>query len=223
MKLSENTLSTLKNFAAINPNLVVKPGQVLSTIAEAKNIFAKATVEEEFPSEFGIYDLNEFLNVINLVGTNPEVQFENDSALISDGNVSATYRFADASILTAPTKAITMPDPDVTLEISAEHLNQVRKAAGALGHSVVSIVSDGEDVNLVVRDPKNSSSNAFSIKLDDVESSDVFDLQFLIANLKVLGGDYNVNCSSKLISQWINTNTDVTYYIALEKTSTFES
>jgi len=222
MKLSENTLSTLKNFAAINPNLVVKPGQVLSTIAEAKNIFAKATVEEEFPSEFGIYDLNEFLNVINLVGTNPEVQFENDSALISDGNVSATYRFADASILTAPTKAITMPDPDVTLEISAEHLNQVRKAAGALGHSVVSIVSDGKSVQLVVRDPKNSSSNAFSIDLQGVDSSEVFDLQFLIANLKVIGGDYKVNLSSKLISQWINKNAAVEYYIALEKTSTFE-
>lgn len=223
MKLSENTLSILKNFSTINPNLVVKSGKELSTIAEAKNILAKAKVEEKFPSEFGIYDLNEFLSVVALVGSNPEIEFEDGQAIISDGKVQATYRFADASILTAPTKAITMPDPDVTLEISAEHLNQVRKAAGALGHSVVSIVSDGEDINLVVRDPKNSSSNAFSIKLDDVESSDVFDLQFLIANLKVLGGDYKVNCSSKLISQWINTNTDVTYYIALEKTSTFES
>ena len=38
MNISEETLDVLKNFASINPNIVIKPGQQLKTISEAKNI-----------------------------------------------------------------------------------------------------------------------------------------------------------------------------------------
>ena len=59
MKISKETLDVLKNFSAINPNLVINEGNKLSTIAEAKNIMASTTVSETFPKEIGIYDLNE--------------------------------------------------------------------------------------------------------------------------------------------------------------------
>ena len=67
MDLSENTIQLLKNFASINSNIVIKPGQNISTISEAKNILASVDVEEEFNQEIGIYDLNEFLGVLGLV------------------------------------------------------------------------------------------------------------------------------------------------------------
>ena len=221
MKLSNETLTVLKNFGTINPNLIFPKGNTLATIAEAKNIMANAVITEKFKSEFGIYDVNEFLNVISLVGTNPDLEFSDGHVLISEGGCSATYRFADVSILTAPKKKITMPDADVTLTLTAEQLSQVRRAAGALSHSVVSLYSDGSALSLVVKDPKNSSSNSFSIGIDTDESLEPFDLQFLISNLKMLSGDYTVEISSKLISKWILSGADIEYYIALEKTSTY--
>ena len=53
MILSDDTLNVLKNFATINPNLVLKPGQRVSTISEAKTIMASAEIVEDFPQEFG--------------------------------------------------------------------------------------------------------------------------------------------------------------------------
>ena len=61
MKLSEQTIEILSNFSGINPNMVFKEGNTLSTISEAKNILASATIEERIPREFGLYDLGEFL------------------------------------------------------------------------------------------------------------------------------------------------------------------
>ena len=60
MKLSDKTLTILKNFAGINNSILVKEGTNLRTISVAKNIHAEATIEEDFPREFGIYDLNQF-------------------------------------------------------------------------------------------------------------------------------------------------------------------
>jgi hypothetical protein len=67
MQLNENAMQVLKNFATINPNIVIEQGNVIRTLSEGKNIFGKAQVDLDFPVKFGIYDLNEFLNVLGLV------------------------------------------------------------------------------------------------------------------------------------------------------------
>ena len=67
MKLSDNTLTILKNFAGINNSILVKKGNKLRTISVAKNILAEAEITpEEFPRDFAIYDLNQFLNFLSL-------------------------------------------------------------------------------------------------------------------------------------------------------------
>ena len=219
--LSTETLEVLKNFASINPNLVVKAGEPLSTIAEAKNVFAKATIPETFKSDFGIYDLNEFINVVNLVG-DPTLEFSDESVLLKNGRSKASYRFADANILTAPTSQINMPDTDVSVTVTADQLSQVRKAAAVLGHSVVSIVGKKGTISLSVTDNKNSSANTFDMVVDeDNDCKSEFDFQFLISNIRVINGDYSVDVSSKFISRWENTAAPIEYYIALEKSSTF--
>jgi len=219
--LSTETLEVLKNFASINPNLVVKAGEPLSTIAEAKNVFAKATIPDPFKSDFGIYDLNEFINVVNLVG-DPTLEFSDESVLLKNGRSKASYRFADANILTAPTSQINMPAADVSVTVTADQLSQVRKAAAVLGHSVVSIVGKEGAVSLSVTDNKNSSANTFDMVVDeDNDCKSEFDFQFLISNIRVIGGDYNVAVSSKFISRWENTAAPIEYFIALEKSSTF--
>lgn len=220
MKLTNSTLDILKNFASINSNLVVKEGEALSTISEAKNIMATAEVDT-FSSTFGIYDLNEFISVFNLM-SEPELEFSSDSVVFTSGRSKATYRFADPSILTSPKKSITMPSTDLTVSITGDVLTQVRKAASVLGHSIVSIQGKDGKITLSVVDPKNSSSNSFSVVIDDSNTqTSTFDLQFLISNLKVIPGDYTVDISSKLISAWSHSSSPVKYYIALEKSSTF--
>ncbi len=219
--LSTETLEILKNFATINPNLVVKAGEPLSTIAEAKNVFAKAAITDPFESDFGIYDLNEFINVVNLVG-DPELEFSADSVLLKNGRSKASYRFADSDILTAPTSEIKMPDSEVSVTVTDDQLAQVRKAAAVLGHSVVSIVGKAGVVSLTVTDNKNSSANTFDMVIDEDNACTAeFDFQFLIANIRTIGGDYKVDVSSKFISKWQHEANAIEYFIALEKTSTF--
>jgi hypothetical protein len=219
-KLNTQTLDVLKNFASINSNLLVKGGEPLVTISEAKNIMAVADINS-FDTTFGIYDLNEFISMFGLMN-DPELHFSEDSVRFKSGRSQASYRFADPSILTTPKSKINMPSIDLTVNISEEILGQIRKAAGALGHTIASITGSDGVVTLSVGDPKNSSANTFSIIIDDDNSQKApFDLHFLIGNLKVIPGDYDIEISSKLISHWQNQSEPVQYFIALEKTSSF--
>jgi hypothetical protein len=224
MKISKETLDVLKNFSGINPNLVISEGNKLSTIAEAKNIMASTTVAETFPKEVGIYDLNEFLSAHSLI-EDADLEFGDDSVIMKSPTSSITYRYADKSILTSPEKGVNMPEPEVTINLSADDIAHIRRAGSALGHPVVAIISETDDDNiyLEVKDPNNSSANTFRLNVG-YSGNAVFDFQFLIANLKLIPGDYQVSVSSKLISHWecINNNS-VEYWIALEKNSTFNN
>ena len=222
MKISKETLDVLKNFSAINPNLVIEQGNKLSTIAEAKNIMASCEVTETFDKDIGIYDLNEFLSALSLI-EDPEFVFGDQSVSIKSDLTSLTYRYADRSILTSPEKGVNMPEADVNVQLSAEVINHIRRAGAALNHPIVSITTNANDTKLYlqVKDPSSSSSNIFQHEIDSNYNADVaFDFQFLISNLKLISGDYEVSVSSKLISHWkcIN-NSSVEYWIALEKTS----
>ena len=112
MKLSTNTIQVLKNFATINQNLVIKEGNEINTMSAMKNIVAKATVEETFPKQVAIYDLNEFLGCLSLF-KNPILTFNDTSVTITeenDGNGdSLEYMYSDPSVVTTPSKDITMP------------------------------------------------------------------------------------------------------------------
>lgn len=221
LKLSEFTLDVLKNFAAINPNLVVKEGSTFSTIAEAKNIMATVTIPESFDRGFGIYDLNEFISALSLLG-DPTIVLEDESAVLSKDAMTLKYRFANPSVLTTPQKEIKMPQAELTIVVSENLLSQIRRASGVLGHSVVALKGDASGaLNLVVLDPKDPSANSLSIKLSETHGlCKEFSLEFLIDNLKFLPGEYKVEISSKLISKWSHQSYKLEYFVALEKTST---
>ncbi len=224
VSISNDTLSVLRNFSSINPNVVLKPGQEVKTISEAKNILAVADIVEDFPAEMGIYDLNEFLSVVNLVN-DPQLSFGDNHVDVVGGNSKVKYFFSDSSILTTPQKDITMPECEVTVSLTSETLSQIRKAASALGHSEMAISAVENGVNIKVFDSKDSSANIYNIQLaNDAGYNDgQFEFVININNLKLLDGDYEVNISSKLISEWKNTTKPVKYYIALEKNSNYNS
>jgi hypothetical protein len=222
MNISKETLDVLQNFASINPNILINPGQDLKTIAEAKNILAQAHVPDNFPEEFGIYDLNEFLQVIGLIQT-PDLDFGPEKVVLKNGDISrVNYYYSEKEILTTPTKEITMPDPELSINITEDHINQIRKASAVLGHSELVICGDKGTVRAEVYDVNDMTSNAFSLVLDNANScTNDFKFIFNIPNLKLLPGDYYVNISSKLISHWTSSTYPINYFIALEKGSEY--
>ena len=223
MKLSETTLDVLKNFSAINPNMVFKPGKAISTISEAKNIMANATIEDEIPTAFGIYDLNEFLSTLTLV-SEPDLEFTKDSVVITDGATSIKYFYSAPELLTAPSKQVNMPKADVKLALTADVINKIKKAASVLGHATLEIAGNKGKVTVSVADLKNETANKYSIVVDESNAcKENFSFVMVIGNLKMLPGDYDVSISAKLISHFKNTAQPVEYYIALEKTSTYGS
>ena len=223
MELSENTLQVLKNFSTINQNVIIRSGNTIKTISEARNVLATAVVDVEFPQDVGIYDLNEFLGVLSLVDT-PRLKFEDEYVTVGDstGRSKVKYFFSPEETLTTPQKDIKMPEGDVKFMLDNDTLNRLKRATSALGHSEVSISGNNGVLSLSVVDSQNSTSNAFSIDIDGEYPTDAsFNFVIGITNLKILPGDYDVEISSKLISCFKHKDLNVKYWIALEKTSSY--
>lgn len=223
MELQDGTLQVLKNFSGINQNILIKQGSTLRTISEARTVLARASVKEQFPKDFGIYDLNEFIGVLGLVDT-PRLKFEDDYVTIGDstGRSKVKYFFSAEETLTTPQKDIVMPDTEVKFVLTNDTLNKLKRAAAALGHSEVSISNNNGVLSLSVVETQNSTSNTFAIDVDGEFNQDArFNFVLNIGNLKILPGDYEVEISSKLITQFSHKEQDVKYWIALEKTSTY--
>lgn len=223
MKLSSESLAVLKNFASINSNIVFRGGTTIKTMSEAKNILASANVPEEFPTDVGIYDLNEFLGVVSMFNE-PELEFQDSFVQVREDNRSVKYFFSDPSILTSPTKDIQMPDPEVQFKLGDSELSTIRKASSTLSVSDLVVEYDGSgDLQATVTDLADSTSNSFSLTLQQVSLPEgtPFRFVFSVSNFKILSGNYRVDVSSKLISHLTAESSDVEYWIALEKSSTF--
>ena len=219
-KLSDNTLSVLKNFSSINQSILFKHGSRLRTISVMKNILAEVTITEELPKDFGIYDLNQFLNGMGL-HQSPELDFSNEGyVVIREGKMKTKYFFADPQVIvTPPDKPLTLPSEDVSFELSTDQLDKLLKAAAIYQLTDVAVVGGDGVVKIVVRDKKNDSSNDFSIVVGETDAT--FSFNFKVENIKILPGTYDVVVSQKLLSRFTSKNHDLTYYIALEPDSTF--
>ena len=221
MKLSETTVNLLKNFSSINQSILFKAGTRLRTISVMKNILVEANITEELPKDFGIYDLNQFLNGLSLHGS-PDLDFEkaDDYVVIKEGRMRSKYFFADPNVIVAPPeKEISLPSEDVCFELTSQQLDKLKKASSVYQLPDISAIGDGKEVKLVARDKKNDTSNDFSIVVGETDSEFVFN--FKEENLKIVPGNYDVVVSAKLLSRFRNKNLDVTYYIALEPDSSF--
>jgi hypothetical protein len=221
MKLSQDTIAVLKNFSAIQPNLVVEPGSTISTLADAMHIMAEATIEETFHSKFGIYDLNEFLSAHSLLD-DADLEFSESSVLLKSGAAEVNYHFADTTILTTKTKKVEMPPADISFVLTEQHIANIRRASAALklDTPVLSIIVEDGKVVARVMCIVNPSSNSYSLIIGPHEGDPIeSDFRFVIDNLKLISGDYEVDITNKLISNWKHKSKQVQYWIALDKTS----
>ena len=222
MKLSSNTTSVLKNFASINQNLVIKEGKEITTMSAMKNIVARAEVEEKFPQEVAIYDLNEFLSALSLFKS-PNLEFQDTYVNITEENnpkTSLKYFYSDPSVVTTPSKMITMPSNEVTFTLESATLSNITKAAAVIGSADLVLENSNGTPSLTVKDKKNDTANSYSMGVD-TKGEGKFSFFFKVENLKLIDGKYTVEVSSKNISHMKNESTPIEYWIALEPESNY--
>jgi hypothetical protein len=217
MKISTNTVNILKNFAKINPSILIQEGNTLKTMSPSKTIMAKAKIDTEFPKRFAIYNLDRFISTASLF-TDPNFDFGERTVTIKEGERKTDYVYADENTINKmPDREINLPSIDVTVTLTNASLKEVEKAGGVLGLPEILIVGDGLNVYLQAADSKNPSGDVFSVKIGD--TSKTFKAIFKTENIKILPGDYEINISSRGISHF--SGKEAEYWIAVEQSSTF--
>ena len=220
MKLSDSTLAVLKNFAGINNSILVKKGTQLRTMSVAKNILAEAEIPEDFPRDVAIYDLNQFLNGLSL-HQDPNLDFTEDSHItIKEGRRRVKYFYADPQVIIAPPeKEINLPTQEVCFQLENTALDKLVKAAAVYQLPDLSVIGENGEITMVVRDKKNDTSNEYAVNVGETDKD--FEFNFKMENIKIIPGAYDVVISSKLLSEFTNTQYNLKYFIALEPDSTY--
>ena len=221
MKLSEKTIDLLENFSSINQSILVKKGSKLRTISVMKNILAEAEVDENFEKDFGIYDLPQFLNGVNLMN-DPDIDLRNESYMIlREGNTTKVkFAFADPNvIISPPEKGIELPNSDVSFQLDSIQLQKLLKASSIYQLPDLAAVGNAKNITLTVRDKKNDNSNEFALVVGETDS--IFVFNFKIENIKLIPGSYEVQISRKNLAKFTNSKYNLDYFIALEPDSTY--
>jgi hypothetical protein len=218
MKLDSRTLQVLKNYSSINPSILFREGNTLTTVTPTKTIFAKANLEQEFPSRFAIYDLNKFLSVLSLFDE-PDLQIGDKSVTVQSGRKRVNYVFADPNSIVAPkSDTVNFPEADVSFELTSEVLADVTKALGVLRQPEIAVVGDGDRISLQTTNSKDPTSDVYSV--DVGESDKVFTVYFKAENIRLLPDTYQVDIARAGISRF--KSKDLEYYIAVEQNSKFD-
>lgn len=223
MRISEGTMDVLKNFSTINPSLAFKRGNTIRTVSEQKNILAQAVVEDAFPVDFAIYELNQFLGLASLF-ENADFAFgEADVTIRDEKNKShSRYTYTDPSMVTSPPeKNLDMPDPEIQFSVTADDLKAVVSAANQLGLPEVVVRGGALGISLVATDMKNPTSNEYSRDVGE-SNGDIFNMVFKTENLKFISGDYDVKISKAGISHFKNISGHIEYWVATETNSEYE-
>jgi hypothetical protein len=217
MKFSNETLSVLKSFTAINKSVLLKPGNTIKTITPEKTLIAIAEIPDEIPSEACVYDLSRFLSILSLY-KDPDVEFGDKYFIISEGKRRTKYVYADISMIhTPPEKDINIPSEDVVVNVTESDLSSVLKAAGVLQFTEIAFVGESGKCYLKAIDSANDNADDFGVEIGDTD--DEFRVIIKTDNLKLMPMDYEVTICSKGISEFKGDN--VTYFVAIDSKSTY--
>jgi hypothetical protein len=225
MHISKETLSILKNFRDLNSNIYVVPGNTIKTITPAKNVMAWATVQENFPVEFGLWDLTSFLGTVSLFD-DPDFDFQDKYVTISGGKSSRVkYYYSDPSLLTIPTKNVNMPDAVVDIDLDEDIFNELKKAASVLGLPDLSFVSNGSEISAILSDKSNATNNTYSLDISNAKFPEdaEFSFDFKIDHLRFIPGSYRMKIAEKVVSEFQNTTSNLTYWVAVQSTSSYNA
>ena len=221
MKLSENTVNVLRNFATINQGLVFKSGNTLRTVSKQQNVLAKATVKESFDNNFAIYDLNRFLAVLSSM-SDPDLTVGTGNVKIASGTSKTTYGLSDETmVVSAPDNDISVQNAEVKFTLTKDNLAQVLKLSGVLGLPNIAVRGNRKKISIAAVDVKNQDSDVFSVDVGDTDAE--FQFIFVTENFKMIAGDYEVQISSKGVAHFKSKKDPLEYWIATEVGSKYEA
>jgi hypothetical protein len=220
LKLSKETIEILKNFATINSNILVNPGDTISTISPVNNVLSEAKVTESFPVQFGLWDLNKFLGVVSLF-QDPEFVFDEKYVTVHNKNSSVKFFYSEPKLLTTPTRKIQMPKVVINFELKQKDFSELMKAAAVLQLPDICIRSNEDKIEMVVLDKRDTTSNSYSVVVGNNTSESEFKMYIKSENMKMIPGDYEVGIGETVVSRFISKNRYLTYWIALETESAY--
>lgn len=216
MQISKETVEILKNFAGINNNILIRKGNVLSTISTAKNIFAKATVAEEFPVEVPVYDLNSLLALLTLMD-NQTISFGDKSLTITKDGGKFEYFYSNPSVIvSAPDKTIEL-DKHFQFKLNAEEINFISKAAAITSAPTISVSCKYQQVVISMGDKKNDTANTYKKTIGP--GIEDFECHIAVENFRVITDAYSVTISKKKFMHFKNETKNIEYFIAMEPDS----
>lgn len=216
MRLSKETYTILKNFAAINSNILIQPGNLLKTVSAGKNIYVEAKVTEDFDIDVPIWDLNKFLGIVSMFN-NPDLEFHDTHVVITNGRSSVTYYYSEPSLLTVPTREIKMPAIVTRFDLDEKDLNEILKASSVLQVSDLRMVGANGKFTISVDDSGQSTSNSFEIVIDENYTGKDFEGTVNVSEMKFIPGSYTVELTDTIISKFTHKSLDLSYYIAIKR------
>ena len=220
MKLSNETLTVLKNFSGINQGIQFKKGSKLTTVSSGKTVLAQANLKDEFPQDFCVYDLNQFLSVNSLFKDSAELDFDDSNVIFKSGRSKVKYRMtAKEMIVTPPEKDITLPSVDCEFKLTQEDYEWILKTASVLSSPHIGVQSDGDTVEIITFDANDNSAHTNSIQVGEGNGKK-YKIVFKTENMKLIPGTYDAKISFKGISHFQNTTNDIQYWIAFEAKET---
>jgi len=222
MKLSNETLNVLKNFAGINSGIEFKSGNTIKTISSTKTVLATATLKDTFPQDFCVYDLNQFLSVHSL-SKDTELDFDTQHVIFKSGRSKTKYRTtAKNMIVSPPDKELKLPSVDGSFTLNQEDLSQALKNASVLQSPNIAFESDGETISVTVFNSKDDSAHTNTTQIGEDTRKNKFKAVFLTENFKMIPDTYNIEVSKAGLADFKNKVGDLQYFIAIEaKDSTF--
>ena len=217
MKLSDQTVSVLKNFANINSGIFFEKGKKIRTVAPTKAILAKANIIEEIPRNFGIYDITRMLGSYSLFEY-PEVEFEEKYILIEDkkNQRNVKYWMCDPELVVRPPegKEIVLPTEDVNFLLESDALDFSIKQASVLSLPEIGIIGNGTDITISSLD---SQTNETSSEQVVGETDKNFKFIFKFENItKLMSKNYSVSLSKKGLSKFVSSDSVMEYFVAIE-------
>jgi hypothetical protein len=222
MKLSNETLNVLKNFAGINSGIEFKKGNTIKTISSTKTVLATATLKDDFPQDFCVYDLNQFLSVHSL-SKDTELDFDTQHVIFKSGRSKTKYRTtAKNMIVSPPDKELKLPSVDGSFTLNQEDLTQALKNASVLGAPNIAFESDGSQISVTVFNAKDDSAHTNTTQIGEDTQGKKFKAVFLTENFKMIPDTYVIEISKAGLADFKNKTGDLQYFIAIEaKESTF--
>ena len=227
MKLSEKTLKILRNYATLNQGILIRPGNLLATRSIAGDAVSEATIDEQFPCEFALYNLQVFLNTLKLFSS-PILDFRNADEgylyICEEDNLDfkVKYTFAKKDHIKYPKRRPVVKNNDIMFELDKDTIDSIIKASNVLQLPHIVIVPGSKEgmINIEVADIKNNSSNKFSVSINaEINSDKKFKLIFNMENFKLISNSYNVTISGKTIAAF--ESDDIDYYIGMDVHSKF--